>query len=386
MDPSVAIALRLLAAIGVSVGLSLIVGRVVLRLDRRGAGVVGGVCAGVALGPAVLGGLAPGVYADWMVGGVVQSSAAARIEARLPGEIESLLASGVSEVAAAEHEAQERGEAGLLRREAERDRTLRRGAAGAIAASCALLAAVLLVRPGRVRRGALVSGVVAALLAGLTAAVAARVTLGVDISLAAVFGGVLAGGVIGWRGLVAARWFGLGAMGVCAVGLAVFAGVWTGVALAAFVGLGALIRVLDPVASGGRGARWTVEAVLVPTCSALVVSLAAADVDVGGAILIGAACLLAGDARLITLWIGANLCEDGNARARPLSTWLARFGRGGPGWQVLLLGLAVAGGGIHPATAEGAAMVYAVAGAALTSEIMRPSAYRAMRRYRREIG
>lgn len=363
----------------------MILGRWVLRLDRRGAGVVGGVCAGLALGPAVLGGLAPGVYAEWMVGGVQQAAEAARIEARLPVEVDSLLTSGVSEVAATEHEAQERARAGDLRFEAEVERSIRRGVAGAMAASCALLAALALARPAAFRRASFGAGAIAGVLGGLAAAVAARMALGVGVGQAAVFGAVLAGGVLGWRGLSAARWYGIGALAVSAVGLAVLAGVWTGVSLAAVWLVGVLIRVLDPVVSDGRFRRGVVDLVLVPTCAALVVSLAAADVDVGGAILIGVACLIAGDTRFVALWIGANVCEDGSARKRPMSTWLTRFGRGGAGWQVLLLGVAVAGGGIDPMTAEGAAMVYAVAGAAMTGEIMRPSAFRAMRRYRRDM-
>ncbi len=253
-----------------------------------------------------------------------------------------------------------------------------------MAASCALLAALLLARPGRVRGPAIGSGVTAGVIAALAAAVSARVILGVGIGQAAVFGVVMAGGVIGWRGLSASRWHGLGVMAVSAAGLAAFAGVWTGLALGGLWALGLAVRATDPQASEGRLGQRAAEAVLVPTCAALTVSLAAADVSVAGAVLIGVACLLAEDARFVAMWIGANACEDGSARSRPMSTWLVRFGRGGPGWQVLLLGLAVAGGGIDPLSASGAAMVYAVAGAAVTSEILRPGAHRAVKRYRRE--
>ena len=385
MDPALALLLRLLAAIGVSLLLSLIVGRWLLRLNRSGAGVIGGVCAGVALGPAVLGGLAPGVYAEWMVGGVAPAMQAARIEARLPGELESLRASGVSEAATREHETQERDRAAACRLESERDRAFRRLAAGAMAASCALLAAMALARPVRVRAGPMGAGVISGVLAMLAGAVGARLAIGVAIDEAVVFGAVLAGGVISWRGSSAARSFGLGAMVPASIALGALAEAWVGVALASVWGAGVLVRMLDADSSSGRFGRAVAEGVLVPASAALVVSLAGRDISLGGAVLIAGACLVAGDLQFVASWIGMNLFESGRSRARPLTAWLVRFGRCGAGWQVLLLGLAVAGLGIDPGSAGGSALVYAVAGAAVTSEITRPGAYRAMRRYRRDL-
>lgn len=254
-----------------------------------------------------------------------------------------------------------------------------------MAGSCALLAGMLLARPMRVRWAAAGSGWLTGVLSLLVGAVGARLALGVGMEQAVVFGAVLASGSVAWRGTGAARSFGLGALAVSAVGLSVWAGLWTGVALTALIGLGVVIRALDDDASGGRLARGVAQAVLVPTSAALVVSLAGRDVSVGGAVLIGVACLLSSDARFVGAWIAANVCESGAARARPMSTWVARFGRAGAGWQLLLLGLAVAGSGIAPESAAGAAMVYAIAGAAVTTEVTRPAVMRALRRFRREV-
>ncbi len=383
MDPAVGVLIRLSAAIGVSVLLSLILGRWVLRLDRRGAGVLGGVCAGLALGPAVFGSLAPGVYADWMMGGVKPAMEAARLTARIEPERAALGASGVSSVAVAEHvgELEQRAEA--LKREAERDRAMRRQAAGAAAASCALLAGLAVSRPVRPRWPAVGAGAVGGLLSCLGFAVAARAALGLSIAEACAAGAVMTGGVLAWNGSSGARSFGFGALAIACAGLCVFAGVWTGAMLACVIGLGLAIRSVDFGVASGRWARAFAEGVLVPTSAALVLPLAGTDVTLGGAVLIAGACLLAGDLQLIGSWIGVNLFESGVARSRPLSAWLVRFGRGAPGWQMLLLGLAVGGLGFDPSTAGGAAVVYAVAGAAVTSELTRPGAMRALHWHRR---
>lgn len=385
MDPSVAIVLRLLAAIGVSLLVSLTVARVVRGMGRRGSGVIGGVCAGVALGPAVLGGVSPGLYAGWMVGGVEQATAAARIEAALPGEMKSLRASGVSEVAASEHEAARLADARRLRHEAERDRTLRRAAAGAMAGSCALLTALLLARPVRVRWSSAGAGVISAALSGLAAAVVMRWLLGSALSEAVAAGAVFAGGSIAWRGGSAARSAGGAGLAVSAAGLAVVAGGWTGIALVLMAGLGVVLRAFEPSAHGGRAARAAAELVLVPTCAALTVSLAGTDLTTAGAVLIAAAWLFAGDAQLIGWWLGVKSAETGRWRERWMTAWLLRFGRGGPSWQLLLLGLAVAGMAVDARTPTGSAIVYAVAGAAAVSAITRPTAQRMLGRLRRDL-
>lgn len=384
MDPGLALMVRLVAAIGVSLALSLMVGRWVLRLDRRGAGLVGGVCAGVALGPFVLGGLAPGVHAEFMVGGVQQASEAALIEDRLPREADALAASGVSDVAVSEHVAAERARAEGLRREGERERSILASGAAAMAASCGLLAGVGLGRPARLSVRAVLSGCVAGVIGGLAAAVAAKTTLGLSISDAALFGAVLAGGALSSRGCAGSRAYGLGAMAVAAFGLSVFGALWAGVALAALWSLGLVVRAVDSETAAGGVARISAEMILIPACAALTVSVAGTDVSTGGAVLIVLVCVLVGDARLVAMWMGANLFEEGSATSRPLSTWLVRFGRGSAGWQVLLLGFAVASGGIDPRSADGAAMVYAIAGSAVVGELLRPGAYRAMRRFRQD--
>ncbi|MFI4894038.1 MAG: hypothetical protein ACIAQ0_11480, partial [Phycisphaerales bacterium JB058] len=72
METEAALAVRMVLAIGLAWVLTFTFGRRLLRLDLRGAGVVGGVCAGIALGPMVLGKVTPAFYEEVNVGGAQQ--------------------------------------------------------------------------------------------------------------------------------------------------------------------------------------------------------------------------------------------------------------------------------------------------------------------------
>jgi len=102
MTADAAIVIRLVLAIGMSWGLTFIVGRRLIKLDWRGAGVVGGICAGIALGPAVLGAAAPGWHERLNVGAVAETGALVEFQESRAGDEAALAASGVSKVAVQE--------------------------------------------------------------------------------------------------------------------------------------------------------------------------------------------------------------------------------------------------------------------------------------------
>ncbi|MEO1583855.1 MAG: hypothetical protein AAFR96_04690 [Planctomycetota bacterium] len=394
MEPGLGMLCRLMLAIGVSGVLSLIVGRRLLRLDVLGSGVIGGVCAGFALGPAMFGAALPSVHEQIMVGGVLREAEAAAVRARIEPERRALLESGVSEIAAAEHGAGLAHEASGLEDTAAMERELARRLAAALSAAGALLSGLAFSRWGPGRPGSFGAGVVSSLLAGLVWSAAARVALGVGLGEACVFGAAMCGCGLALRGGPASRSWQLGGAAVASIVLAWFAGIWTGAMLALLIGVGLLLRSLQkpfdssafgrPAGGGGfpaGGGRFPAIAarIVVPTSIALIVPLAGQGLTAGGVALVVLAGVLAGDVHLVACWIASGSLGSESARARPLHAWAVRSLRAGPAWRLLLVGLALAGGGFDSAGPEGSAIIYAACAASVVGAVMRPASMRIVR-------
>lgn len=385
MDADTALAVRVILAIGLAWLLTFTFGRRVLRLDLRGAGVVGGVCAGIALGPMVLGEVAPGFYERVAVGGVEVSAMLAERERQWTLDLAALRESGVSEVEV--YDATRRAELALslLRQDMERELWLFHDLPLAIASSLGLVALMLgAMRVRQVSAGGVSIGLGAALIAALAWAVLARRLIGAEIGAAAVIGGVLAGGTVFARGAWRAG-FGLAgvvaAAGLMSSGGAIDAAWRAGAAVVTGLVVGHVVN-FGP--RGERRAAWVAHGLLIPAAAALMVS--SCDIresGTGGLVLVLVAGVLGSDLHYLASYLAQGLLGRGWRRRRPMTAWHGAYAQGFGGTQIVLATLVLAFGLIG-AQPELAGVLGLAAGAmAAAGEITRPATHRALAAMRR---
>jgi hypothetical protein len=377
------VVLRLALPIGVSVLLGLLIRCLRPGLGRRGAGVIAGVCAGVALGPWGFGSVAPEVYERVMVGGVENDARARAVRDRIQAETRGLIASGASEVAASEHAAGLELEAYELEQRAAGERALRSGLATACAVSFLMLAALASAPPDGVRPGGLLVGVIGGVFALVIWGVAHRLVLGSGLWQACLFGAAMAGGAIAGGG--ATRSAGIGLLSVSALGVAVFGGAWEGFMLVGVVACAWALKKLGPAWRRGELPHAITEGVLLPGSGALALSQVSGALTLDGWLLVALGAVFAGDALCVGVWFGSRLMGKGWMSRHPLGAWALLSGRGVAGWQLGLMSLALAGGRWAEGSAAGAAGAYAIAAAAVAGELSRGAVLGVLRRLPRSI-
>lgn len=389
MDADAALAVRLILAIGTALLLTFTVGRVLMRLDWRGAGVVGGVCAGIALGPLVFGNLSPNLFEHLNEGGVAErKSLAAFIEQR--GEDEAALAEvGVSEEAILEAELLNDARENQLRAElaSERTRFMSMPLGGA-----AVLGLIYLMLGSWLGFWLCLSGLRIGALAGLIAvliwAVVSRKVMGVGLAESVLAGALIAGGTCWSRG----RWRYSTGLGTVLLVLAVSAvagathAAWTACVA---IGLGAMLSRTSKLSMRAK-ARWsfTAHAVIAPTAIALLASLFDITPRTDLIAFVVVAGIFAGDAHLISAWIAMGWQATGRRRELPISSWTCVYSQGWTGTSLVIAGLVFASGALEPHTPTAGAIGLAVALHAAFVEISRPTTSRllaSMRQDRREI-
>jgi hypothetical protein len=379
MDADAALAIRLILAIGLSWVLTFTVGRRVLRFDWRGAGVVGGICAGIALGPAILGSITPDLYRQLNVGAVTETRALDEFQMMRAGDEAALAESGVSEAAVIETVAENDLKEAALEAEiqSEMDRFI--SLPLAVASALGLIFLMLGCWMGyAVGLAGFRIGLVAGLLTALLWAVIARKLLGLGLTESIACGGVIAGGTCWSRG----RWRWSAGAGSVVIALACFtiAGdtrtAWTvGVAMA----LGALLTWTSPLSQRAR-ARWAfvAHALVVPGMIAVVVSVCSVELESPQLAFVALAGVFAGDIHMVASWVGINWFESGRRQRYPASSWLGVYEQGWAASLLVLLTMLFAGGLIDPASPAGSAVGLAVAAHAISAELKRPSTHRLM--------
>lgn len=372
------VVLSLLLPIGVSALLGLLILASRPGLGRRGAGVIAGLCAGVALGPWGFGSVAPVAYERVMIGGVEADARARAVRERIAEEASGLVASGASPVAASEHAAGLERTALLLEREAVGDRALRSGLAGACAVSLVLLAALASAPGGGVRPRESLVGAIGGVFAVVIWALAHRLVLGSGVCAACLFGAAMSGGAL--AGGRATRSIGIGLLTVSALGVAAFGGSWEGVMLVGAIACAWCAHRLGVSPAAGGWTRGIAEVVLLPGAVALSLSQVSGVPTLDGWLLVALGALLGGDALCVGVWFGSRLAGSGWVFRHPIGTWALLSGRGMAGWQLGVFSLALAGGGWGAGSADGAAGAYAIAASAAAGELSRGAVRRLLGR------
>lgn len=386
MDADTALAVRVILAIGLAWLLTFTFGRRVLRLDLRGAGVVGGVCAGIALGPMVLGEVAPGFYERVAVGGVELRAMLEERERQWELDLAALQESGVSDVEVYDASRRAGFALSLLRQEMERELWLFHDFPLAIASSLGLVALMLgAMRVRRISAGGVSIGLGAALIAALVWAVLARRLIGAEIGAAAAMGGVLAGGTVFARGAWRA---GFGLAGVAAamllliVGGAVDAAWRAGAAVATGLVVGHVVN-LGP--RGERRAAWAAHGLLIPAAAALMVSSCdMRGAGTGGLALVVVAGVLGSDLHFLAAYLAQGVLGRGWRRRRPMTAWHGAYAQGFGGTQIVLGALVLAFGMIGDVPELAGVLGLATGAMAAAGEITRPATHRALAAMRRE--
>ncbi|HED52971.1 MAG TPA: hypothetical protein ENJ00_02060 [Phycisphaerales bacterium] len=383
MDPNFALALRLLLAIGISSGLTCILGRMILRLDWRGAGIIGGISAGIALGPMVLGELAPKLYTSLNIGAVAESSALALAEYDAKQAEQALVAVGVSPSAIEEQQQADRARIETLEHARDRELERFRRVPMVVGATAAVLVLIAGARLGGLSGWAGAGiGASASVVTALIWAVALRQLVDAIPRDAVLLGAIAAGGTVFARG----RWrraFGLGSLIGSGVVLGA-AGGWAMVALGAAASLGGLVLAWAVPVQGKPAHRWTVlgSVLLTPTCIALPISMCDLQPGLGPMVLILLAGTLGADVHLFATWLAIGWLDRTRRRRTPASAWLGVFGQGWTTTTMALLALAAVTGTVDLTRSVGSAGALAIAVHAGTFEITKPFTMRSMARLR----
>lgn len=389
MDADAALALRLILAIGTALLLTFTVGRALMRLDWRGAGVVGGVCAGIALGPLVFGNLSPTFYEHLNLGGVAERETLEAFIVQRAVDEAALAEVGVSEVALLEAEIQNDAREGRLRSELAIELAKFKAAP---LGGAAVLGLIYLMLGSWLGFGLCLSGLRIGALAGLIAvliwAVVSRKVMGIGLTESVLAGALITGGTCWSRG----RWRHSTGLGSVLLVLAV--GAVAGAAHAAWtacvaVALGAMLSRTSRLSMLAR-ARWSfaAHAVLAPSAIALLVSLfnLTPRADLIAFVLVAG--VFAGDAHLIAAWIAMGWQAMGRRRELPISSWTGVYSQGWTGTSLMIAGLVFASGALETQTPIGGAIGLAVAFHAVFAELTRPATSRllaSMRQDRRVI-
>ncbi len=384
MSADAALAARILLAIGLSVVLTFTLGRLLFRLDWRGSGVIGGICAGIALGPIVLGSLAPTTYERLNVGGHEAQAELDHVLLELERSAQSLADAGVSAIAIEElhRDAQDRIQRAQEAIEAERTRF--RAAPLAAVASLGLVI-LMLGAWQRLRLSAqgakigLLAGVMTAL---LWAALARKLTeLGI---MEAIAGGALITGATVWgRG----SWRSSAGFATLALVLLLLAisgharAAWPA-ALAVLIGGG--LTLISPVTERSRK-YWSLiaHAILTPSVVAIVTSTASIPNDQSEVLFVVLVGILGSDAHFVMAWIAMGWLEKGRRFLAPATAWFNLRAQGWAGTSIILLGLVMAAG-VRTEHVVPEAIVLGVVASALMTEATRPAMRRILAQMRRD--
>lgn len=376
-DPAVAVGVQLLLAAAAAMGLAALLRRSGAPGGRHGSAAVGGLVAGVLLGPAVLGAVAPGLHDRVFVGAADERAELAALADGQAREAAALRATGVSEIALTEltgrhAEARAPLEVRLARAE-ERFASIENTALGAVVAAYLVAAGALVIpmRRAALRRlvGELTRSAPApkSVLAGPFAFVAAAIIpaavggwvlrLGPGPSLA--LGASLAAPAVAASLRPRDWWPALAGAGLAFV-VALFLAAGTSAAML-MMGFGAIVMWLVPLAAGGgapprrvrRTARSAALGMLLPT----LLALAGSRVDPATAVGAGAfwaagvaAVLLAADGRWLAWVLAWRALGSESDRDR---IW-ARGGRAvsaGTGFVTAALAAGFHAGGLLPGPA-----------------------------------
>lgn len=385
MSADVALVIRLILAIGLSWALTFTLGRRVLRFDWRGAGVVGGVCAGIALGPGVLGSVAPGIYRQLNVGAVEEEAALdAFVHDRIEDEA-ALETSGVSDIAIAEavmmNDAKESALKAAVTLERMRFKYLPLALASALGLCALLLGCWVGFAPGV---AGFRIGLLAGLLTALLWAVIARKLLGFELAESVAVGGVLAGGTCWSRG----RWrwsVGAGSLVVALAMLAVGGAHKPAWAAATALGLGLMLSWTSPIGQHVKARlAFTAHALLVPVAAAITVSLCSIELTTAQFAFVMIAGVFAGDVHLVAGWVGINWFSSGRRVNYPATSWLGVYEQGWASTVLVLTTLLFADDFFYLTSLQKSTVGLAAAAFALSAEMKRPSTHRLMAMMRRD--
>lgn len=368
---------------------------------RPSAALIGGVLAGVACGPGVLGLAAPAFYERTILGGSTERAALSAAEDRHAEDAAALRDSGVSPVAVDELIAQHaRARIDLERALAEAEhRQAQAGAAAALGAFVAAALASAMVRrrrhierstPGELVDGSGViagwaAGLMAGLVAGLTTAALARWLLGMPLGAAVGLGGAIAGGSlltgvpmrwtpeIGRTPAARAMAGGLTLTALAGVGWAIWThtgggaasggwgawGPWMGwIGLALAWAVGSRLGMDRPPRGARRAARWAVLWVGVP----LIAAELAVRVEWGALLhgpwpllLLGLAALACGDGHGLGGWLGLKSLAPARVRREPGLLTIEVLARGVTATSIAVMLALVAAGVVNPGDHPGAA-------------------------------
>ena len=386
METEAALAVRMVLAIGLAWALTFTFRRLVLRLDLRGAGVVGGVCAGIALGPMVLGKVAPGFYEEVNVGGSQTRELLEETLLNFGADMQALEESGVSEIAIEEFDEVMQQMLSLSHAMLEQEIAWHQAVPLAIASSLGLVALMLgAMRERGLSANGIGIGVVTALFAALAWAVLARRLVDVDLKIATVMGGVLAAGSVWGRG----SWrMGFGLAGVMVAVLALTAGDAFGAAWRAFVAVTLGLVVGRVVRIGSRGERrsaWIAHGLLVPAVAALMVSSCDLSQTPGSALwFVLIAGVLGADLHFLAAFLSLGWLGRGWRHRRPMTAWHNAYAQGWGGTQIVLANLVLAFGLMENRPEVAGVLGVAAAAMAVTGEITRPATHKALAMMRHE--
>ena len=386
METEAALAVRMVLAIGLAWALTFTFRRLVLRLDLRGAGVVGGVCAGIALGPMVLGKVAPGFYEEVNVGGSQTRELLEETLLNFGADMQALEESGVSEIAIEEFDEVMQQMLSLSHAMLEQEIAWHQAVPLAIASSLGLVALMLgAMRERGLSANGIGIGALTALFVALAWAVLARRLVGVDLRLAAVVGGALAAGSVWGRG----SWrMGFGLAGVMVAVLALTAGDAFDAAWRAFVAVTLGLVVGRVVRIGSRGERrsaWIAHGLLVPAVAALMVSSCDLSQTPGSALwFVLIAGVLGADLHFLAAFLSLGWLGRGWRHRRPMTAWHNAYAQGWGGTQIVLANLVLAFGLMENRPEVAGVLGVAAAAMAVTGEITRPATHKALAMMRHE--
>jgi len=380
MDADAALAVRMVLAIGLAWLLTFAFGRRLLRLDLRGAGVVGGVCAGIALGPMGLGKIAPGFYEEIAVGGVGPRALLQAHEQQWELDRKALEESDVSEEAVYEADRHAMYRRSVLRQDLELELQWFRDVPLAIASSLGLVALML----GAMRvRGLAINGMcigaLTAAVAALAWAVLARKIVDVDLRLAAVMGGVLAAGSVWTRG----SWrLGFGLAGVMVAILALVAGDAFEASWRAFVAvvLGLVVgRVVNFGIKGERRSAWIAHGLLIPAVASLMVSSCdLSETPMSAIAFVALAGILGADLHFLAAYLSLGWLGRGWRHTHTMTAWHNAYAQGFGGTQIVLANLVLAFGLMQSKPEIASVLGISAAAMALMGEITRPATHKAL--------
>lgn len=385
METEAALAVRMVLAIGLAWLLTFTFGRRLLRLDLRGAGVVGGVCAGFALGPMVLGNLAPGFFEEIAVGGIEPRALLQSHEQQWELDRQALEESDVSEEAVYEAGRHAMYRRSVLRQDLERELFWFRDLPLAIASSLGLVALMLgVIRVRGLSANGIGIGALSAAVAALAWAVLARKLVDVDLKLAAVMGGALAVGSVWNKG----SWrMGFGLAGVMVAILAIVAGDAFEASWRAFVAvvLGLIVgRVVNFGIKGEKRSAWVAHGLLVPAVAALMVSSCdLSDAPLGALAFVALAGVLGADLHFVAAYLSLGWLGRGWRHRRPMTAWHSAYAQGFGGTQIVLANLVLAFGLIQSKPEIAGVLGIAAAAMALMGEITRLATHKALAMMRR---